>query len=187
MPKQRFVRAAQLMLGTALAVLSSMPCRAQSTGMTAPANKDASALDQRAAILKELEAMKERIAELEAQLQKTEAKQDAPRATKVQVGSPGVAVTPVSDPRGLTISDTRAHNMSPAASSNPLPSRETAAQVPNESSSMAPAQGSATQSVPSQQNRAKIAPFSDHDWTWLNGNPRTETPAFDSKCWSLPR
>jgi len=27
----------------------------------------------------------------------------------------------------------------------------------------------------------KIAPFSDWDWTWLNGNPRTKTPAFDSK------
>ena len=31
------------------------------------------------------------------------------------------------------------------------------------------------------QNAPKIVPFSDHDWTWLNGNPRTETPAFDSK------
>lgn len=27
----------------------------------------------------------------------------------------------------------------------------------------------------------KIAPFSDWDWTWLNGNPRTKEPAFDSK------
>jgi hypothetical protein len=26
----------------------------------------------------------------------------------------------------------------------------------------------------------KIDPFSDYDWTWLNGNPRTKTPAFDS-------
>ncbi len=27
----------------------------------------------------------------------------------------------------------------------------------------------------------KIDPFSDADWTWLNGNPRTKAPAFDSK------
>jgi hypothetical protein len=27
----------------------------------------------------------------------------------------------------------------------------------------------------------KIAPFSDWDWTWLNGNPRTKEAAFDSK------
>jgi hypothetical protein len=28
---------------------------------------------------------------------------------------------------------------------------------------------------------AKIAPFSDWDWSWLNGNPRTKEAAFDSK------
>ncbi len=28
---------------------------------------------------------------------------------------------------------------------------------------------------------SKIAPFSDWDWTWLNGNPRTKDAAFDSK------
>jgi hypothetical protein len=28
---------------------------------------------------------------------------------------------------------------------------------------------------------AKIAPFSDWDWTWLNGNPRTKDAPFDSK------
>jgi hypothetical protein len=29
--------------------------------------------------------------------------------------------------------------------------------------------------------KVKIAPFSDWDWTWLNGNPRTKDAAFDSK------
>jgi Putative beta-barrel porin-2, OmpL-like. bbp2 len=29
--------------------------------------------------------------------------------------------------------------------------------------------------------KPKIDPFSDWDWTWLNGNPRTKTLAFDSK------
>src|SRR5580704_7607877 len=43
-------------------------------------------------------------------------------------------------------------------------------------------------SVSSTNNPAAVAeipkvvdPFSDADWTWLNGNPRTKTPAFDSK------
>jgi len=46
---------------------------------------------------------------------------------------------------------------------------------------------SSTQSSPRQPSEAapakreKIAPFSDWDWTWLNGNPRTKEPAFDSK------
>ena len=29
--------------------------------------------------------------------------------------------------------------------------------------------------------KSKIDPFSDWDWTWLNGNPRTKEAAFDSK------
>jgi hypothetical protein len=28
---------------------------------------------------------------------------------------------------------------------------------------------------------AKVEPFSDWDWTWLNGNPRNKDTAFDSK------
>jgi hypothetical protein len=31
------------------------------------------------------------------------------------------------------------------------------------------------------QKKEKVAPFSDWDWTWLNGNPRTKEAAFDSK------
>jgi hypothetical protein len=31
------------------------------------------------------------------------------------------------------------------------------------------------------EKTAKIAPFSDWDWTWLNGNPRNKDTAFDSK------
>ena len=34
-------------------------------------------------------------------------------------------------------------------------------------------------SAPAQKE--KIAPFSDWDWTWLNGNPRNKDTAFDSK------
>jgi Putative beta-barrel porin-2, OmpL-like. bbp2 len=43
-------------------------------------------------------------------------------------------------------------------------------------------------SAPAGQNvispeatKLKIAPFSDWDWSWLNGNPRTKEAAFDSK------
>jgi HAMP domain-containing protein len=36
-----------------------------------------------------------------------------------------------------------------------------------------------TSDVPAK--KPKIDPFSDWDWTWLNGNPRTKEAAFDSK------
>src|SRR5579862_7970641 len=46
---------------------------------------------------------------------------------------------------------------------------------------------SSSQSITSQslddapEKKGKIVPFSDWDWTWLNGNPRTKEAAFDSK------
>ncbi|MGA7630887.1 MAG: outer membrane beta-barrel protein [Terriglobales bacterium] len=49
-----------------------------------------------------------------------------------------------------------------------------------------PAQAMVTQSASDSSTAAaakpeKIAPFSDWDWTWLNGNPRNKDTAFDSK------
>ena len=46
---------------------------------------------------------------------------------------------------------------------------------------------SSLSSSPSQSSEAppakkeKVVPFSDWDWSWLNGNPRTKDAAFDSK------
>ena len=49
-----------------------------------------------------------------------------------------------------------------------------------------PAQAMVTQSASDSSTATaakpeKIAPFSDWDWTWLNGNPRNKDTAFDSK------
>ncbi len=38
-----------------------------------------------------------------------------------------------------------------------------------------------TDSAAKPEKKAKIEPFSDWDWTWLNGNPRNKDTAFDSK------
>ena len=39
-----------------------------------------------------------------------------------------------------------------------------------------------TEQPPAAENKpAKAEPFAFADWTWLNGNPRTKEPAFDSK------
>jgi hypothetical protein len=38
-----------------------------------------------------------------------------------------------------------------------------------------------TEQAAAPQEPAKIAPFSDADWTWLNGNPRTKNIYWDSK------
>ncbi len=48
-------------------------------------------------------------------------------------------------------------------------------------SSSSPSPSSAQSSETASIKKEKIDPFSDWDWTWLNGNPRTKEAAFDSK------
>jgi hypothetical protein len=43
------------------------------------------------------------------------------------------------------------------------------------------AQPQSSSSDAASAKKPKIDPFSDWDWTWLNGNPRTKDAAFDSK------
>ena len=43
------------------------------------------------------------------------------------------------------------------------------------------AQPQSSSSDAASAKKPKIDPFSDWDWTWLNGNPRTKEAAFDSK------
>ena len=73
---------------------------------------------------------------------------------KVRAGSANVLATPVT-PTPVT----------------PAPAVATLGQSPSRDSS------AAALSTPKE----KIAPFSDWDWTWLNGNPRNKDVAFDSK------
>jgi hypothetical protein len=48
-------------------------------------------------------------------------------------------------------------------------------------SSSVASKAAATEQGKSAGSPAKAEPFAFADFTWLNGNPRTETPAFDSK------
>jgi hypothetical protein len=172
-----------------LAALGSTPCLAQNTSSPAPAAQKANTTETQTAILKELDAMKQRIIELEAQLKasRTNAQEEQQPAARTAQADPANApaepasqpVTPAAHllPSSLNTSPT----MSTAAllaPSDPAPASSVAG--PNESSSLAqePAPSSPGQA---ERKPAKIEPFSDHDWTWLNGNPRTETPAFDSE------
>ena len=61
-----------------------------------------------------------------------------------------------------------------------LKSREA---TPSAPAAMTPLKMSAAaETVATEEMKSeKIAPFSDYDWTWLNGNPRNKDTAFDSK------
>jgi hypothetical protein len=68
--------------------------------------------------------------------------------------------------------------MSPAAVT---PVAVTPAKVAEASAAPTPAPVEQASSGSTPTKVEKIAPFSDWDWTWLNGNPRNKDEAFDSK------
>jgi hypothetical protein len=107
----------------------------------------------RSAIVKELEAMKQRIAELEAELAAGSGATASDAANALQGEKAKLEAS--SAPAGLLRSA-----VPPAAVS----------------------QAESVQTVtPPPPVPGKIEPFSDADWTWLNGNPRNKDTAYDSK------
>ncbi len=134
-------------------MLGQAPCFAQS-GSDAPMQQVDEA-DQQIppAIAKELDAMRKRIDELEAELKNSKAQ-----------GHPETAVTSAK----ATVP------VAPIAPANAV--------APVVSSSSAAATVSAPRAnTPAEAKVAKIEPFSDADWTWLNGNPRTKEIFWDTK------
>jgi hypothetical protein len=127
------------------------PSFAQNSGDAAPQQNVSQDQQVPAAIEKELDAMRKRIDELEAELKKSRAGEDPPTAV-----TSAKATVPVA----------------PTAAANAV--------APPTSS---PTEMANVSSTPSNLPAAvaKIEPFSDADWTWLNGNPRTKEIFWDSK------
>jgi hypothetical protein len=139
-----------VLLGCLCLAVSPMRALAQSSpteAQTESNSQQSNVSDQQipAAIAKELEAMKKRIAQLEAELRKHQA-----------------AEQPV----------TAIHTAKATASMAPVGSAVTVA--PPESEALLPGSTQPTKKRPAE-------PFAFADYTWLNGNPRTREPAFDSK------
>ena len=130
------------------ALLFTLPLHGQQTasGASGTAVQDGTTSDQPIplAVMKELEAMKKRIEQLEAEL-------------KIRAAATETSPT-AQTPAGIA-------EVLPAAA----PAQAVVAQTSSDLSAAAPAK------------KPKIDPFSDWDWTWLNGNPRNKDVAFDSK------
>jgi hypothetical protein len=121
-------------------MLLALPAHAQQTSENSSSNAGTAAnqpstTDQE--LVKELDAMKKRIEQLEAQL--------ANKKSQEQPSSDAQVPTKADD-------------------SQPVTATAKAEAAPN------------TETKP-----GKEVPFAFADWTWLNGNARTKTPAFDSK------
>ncbi len=110
-------------------------------------NQQANVSDQQIppAIAKELDAMKKRIAQLEAELRQHQAAEQP--ITAIHTAKATVSIAPVAP--AVTV-------------------------APTEAEALLPASTQLTKKQPAE-------PFAFADYTWLNGNPRTKEPAFDSK------
>jgi hypothetical protein len=173
--------------GTSVAKSDSTDAASKPTaGAAAGSQPAAEAATTSSAIAKELGAMAKRIAELEAELKSIKAQPQSSTGEVNDAAKPAPSTSAVLDEalkKGHLSLETPLPS-APPASSNRQASPVKTTNV-SSSSSHAETTTAAQEPISSAQtaNRkpAKIAPFSDHDWTWLNGNPRTETPAFDSK------
>ena len=105
------------------------------------------------AVMKELEAMKARIAQLEAQLQERDGQQGPVSAVE---GSEAVS-------KGPNVPEVRLASVSLAQPSLAQPQSGTEAALP----------------AANNPETKPAEPFAFADWTWLNGNARTKEAAFD--------
>ncbi len=136
----------------------------QSSGVAPVADRGAADSSLPPDIMRELDAMKKRIEQLEAQLQKRDARSApvSPAEAESVTRGPHIPDGPLS-----------AASLAPPFSTQPSLAQPAIAQP---AIAQAP-----SDSAGAPAKKEKIAPFSDWDWSWLNGNPRNKDTAFDSK------
>jgi hypothetical protein len=127
-------------------------------------------------LLDRVEQLEKRVAELEAKQPKTA---DPSGATEVKIANPlPSAPSPAPIVRSLPAIPSAAS--APPAGAAPAPAQ------PGSSSSAAvdpntPQPAQAATAVATTQQPETVAPFSDADWSWLNGNARTKDIYWDTK------
>src|SRR5258708_6185348 len=131
-------------------------------------------LDRERWLLERVEQLKRRGADLESKDAKPAAESAVAREKGAEPGTSGSS--------GMTA----AAKPSASAPSAMLTSAPAGAVPSSMSKSIAaaigPNKGSSTSAASTQApEKKKIEPFSDADWTWLNGNPRTKEIYWDSK------
>ena len=159
-----------LRAATAGLAIAMFPWMARGQQQAAPVNTQSAGTPQGATdqaqisaeIVKELDAMRKRIDELEEALKNSKAKEASPAATNSNTATSASATT-----------------TTPAAPSTSAAPATAAATAPT-GQSAAGEVASATLASNDAKPK-KIEPFSDADWTWLNGNPRTKDIYWDSK------
>jgi hypothetical protein len=175
--------ATQVLLLSTFVVCLTAWAGAQSTqgAATSSANADSSSTAQteQQELRDELRALRAEVERLRAEVEQ----QKGASAKKVAEAPPAPAPAPAPNAPAVTVANVG----SPTAPTNAAPATGGTTDVAQPTSSSSLNISSTGPSSPSQSpetastKKEKIDPFSDWDWTWLNGNPRTKEAAFDSK------
>jgi hypothetical protein len=157
---------------------------------SANSNADGPPLTQREKqLLERIDRLEQRLEALEAGETRSAEPLSTPTvsAQAAAADQPGVAASDNTKPQAVAVNQLSA---APAQASITTPAAPQPVMVaslegkaglkPAAKSEIIPAGPAATQAATAQEP-AKVEPFSDADWTWLNGNPRTKSIYWDSK------
>ena len=140
------------------------------TSSSSTASSSAAPTEQQE-IRDELKALRAEVERLRAEVEQQKASASADDRGKQAATTANAPATAVSGQPGAAM-----------ASSITLGTAASAGSMAQPLSPSLGVQSSGVQSpVTASAEKEKIVPFSDWDWTWLNGNPRTKDAAFDSK------
>ncbi|MGO8795158.1 MAG: outer membrane beta-barrel protein [Candidatus Sulfotelmatobacter sp.] len=164
-----------ILLVTLSSGAQSQPAAASSATKSGPASGEISSqpVSQDQSVQQE---MRDELRALRAEVEKLRAEVEGQKKVEAQKSS--VPLTESTDAAATPSSATSPANLKTVTAAT------LASPPPSTAPANTPAPGSLEQSATlntASAKPAKIAPFSDWDWTWLNGNPRTKDAAFDSK------
>lgn len=129
---------------------------------------EAGLTDRERWLLERVEQLEKRVADLESK----EAKPPVAEVTAAPTPSVSTEVPVGAKP---------AASAAPAMATNAASGAMSVSMSASIAAAIGPKNESSTSTSPQVPEKKKIEPFSDADWTWLNGNPRTKEIFWDSK------
>jgi hypothetical protein len=140
-------------------------------------------------LLDKVELLLENVQHLQKRVEELEAKDHADNSATTSVSTNATSVVGSSGPAGISHrapANSAAAGTSEVGNANVGTSSSLAIVQPGGSTSVQPKQeqptpGAAASSAAANDSKKPVEPFSDADWTWLNGNPRTKEIYWDTK------
>jgi hypothetical protein len=170
--------AGNFLLGLALAAIASLGATAQESSVASAENRAGEAPAPQTALQpqSEQQEMRQEMQALRREVERLRAEVEASKsgATAAALAVSSATTVPTPTPGPATTPATPAKAGAPAHASI-----EAGAAPTGPALALAAMEASADSGV--SMAKTKVEPFSDWDWTWLNGNPRTKEAAFDSK------